>query len=1331
LEMLCHELIFSSRQLHFLHGVDPIPGDSWPTEATTCAAYIAEVTGNQNVHRLLSEGEEPRIMNLRCRFRLHENFPLKVDVAECPIERDYVAKCELSMQELLCKPEANIRRKKMPIKTPDSVTPLHFDMMQQLEQSWKLHQEDKVHELKLTPAASNVELYQARYLEVAAKRQLVFEYLQQALCTFPTGYGGRHACGFRLLKSANTHPTASMLDYAKIGGGEPEIIFSFNPFLSADSQHKVVDAAQSLLQLCVLEDKFTRLIYFSFRHQTAKLLQEIQVRRIWDVQQHPEWLLFEMEGGLQIRPIQYTVAKHIIDNPGSILQLNMGEGKTRVIVPMLALHWGDQKTLVRCHTLSTLLDEMTEFLHINLSGSILRRKVYIMPFTRDVKLSLDRVAVMQSSMAQCMMDRGLLLVAPEHRLSLHLKSLELHAKGENAICAALTKLASLPVQELYDESDEILRHKYQLIYAMGTPVALPDGEARWYAAQAVFRAIKHSPAARQLISDLNVSTQQVRRAERFPCIRLIPGEALDGIVEDLYATLGWCILEDPPYELKELGGLHKNKNHMQRCHTFVADSSSSINELPVKVREWESRTFLLALRGFLACGVMVHCLKKRHRVDYGVNESGKKRLAVPFRACDTPSERSEYGHPDMAIGLTILAYYYRGLTPDAVKNAFKLLLECGPAAQKDIYNSWFELSRPEMDTDQIESLDDVRKVDLSNEHQLLSLVEFYQFNMETINFWLNHCVFPSETTQFPQKIIGNAWHLADNRQGRANGFSGTNENHLVLPLQVKQNMQIKQLAATNGKMLELILDHPTYISISQVAWESVLNVAIDSSVDALIDCGALTAGASNVDIAAYLLERIPLGSFKGVIFFDSSQQAWCILDYRGQMPMAQSPIREHECFAFFDEARSRGSDLKLKENAVALLTLGPAITKDKLMQGAGRMRLLGRGQSIKICGYTEVTQKIKALQIARSNGSRSKKVSIKALMEWVLQNTAKATEDALPEWADQGMIFATCGTNPDDAFFDDVFTLQSFYSSAMHTKSATTVMHDSVETHMSRVHGTMSPEQSELKEGIIKFASEYGQEIQVIASALDEEYERELEREVEKEKEIEREISCQEPAQEKDWDSSMVFAAKSSAQLPITTCSLSDLLDTTYQLKGLTINWPDTLKCTSNFARTINSLDNTDDYLPLVDAVLIFWSSKVAKQKRSISELVLLSSREADRLLLKFWQHTGSLEQRRVSFVNFSCIKSCSAVPQMILNYPQNAECIDSCHHSSVAIQTFSGDTAYAEDAYDRVSEFLRHLCSTPGQSAMVARHLVQMRGHGNSYVRSDLDKILSNLVAV
>eukprot|EP00965_Chrysotila_dentata_P000285 9095-Pleurochrysis_carterae.AAC.1 len=63
-----------------------------------------------------------------------------------------------------------------------------------------------------------------------------------------------------------------------------------------------------------------------------------EVGREWSVREHPQWLVFEVEQRVQIRRTQHLVARFCIDNPGAITQLNMGEGKTRVILPMLVLH---------------------------------------------------------------------------------------------------------------------------------------------------------------------------------------------------------------------------------------------------------------------------------------------------------------------------------------------------------------------------------------------------------------------------------------------------------------------------------------------------------------------------------------------------------------------------------------------------------------------------------------------------------------------------------------------------------------------------------------------------------------------------------------------------------------------------------------------------------------------------------------------------------------------------------------------------------------------------------------------------------------------------------
>lgn len=71
---------------------------------------------------------------------------------------------------------------------------------------------------------------------------------------------------------------------------------------------------------------------------------------------------------------------------------------------------------------------------------------------------------------------------------------------------------------------------------------------------------------------------------------------------------------------------------------------------------------------------------------------------------------------------------------------------------------------------------------------------------------------------------------------------------------------------------------------------------------------------------------------------------------RRLLPKNQLLVQEADAFAIFDEPRCQGSDLKLNKTAMALLTIGPRMCKDKLMQATGCMRSLGQGQSLVIVG---------------------------------------------------------------------------------------------------------------------------------------------------------------------------------------------------------------------------------------------------------------------------------------------------------------------------------------------------------------------------------------------
>jgi hypothetical protein len=95
------------------------------------------------------------------------------------------------------------------------------------------------------------------------------------------------------------------------------------------------------------------------------------------------------------------VAQHLIDNPGAICQLNMGEGKTRIILPMLLLHFASQPVVVRLVLLPQLLAEAYAYMHACLCASSLARKLFLLPFHRDVHPDRQLLSAMRSALEHC------------------------------------------------------------------------------------------------------------------------------------------------------------------------------------------------------------------------------------------------------------------------------------------------------------------------------------------------------------------------------------------------------------------------------------------------------------------------------------------------------------------------------------------------------------------------------------------------------------------------------------------------------------------------------------------------------------------------------------------------------------------------------------------------------------------------------------------------------------------------------------------------------------------------------------------------------------------
>ena len=129
----------------------------------------------------------------------------------------------------------------------------------------------------------------------------------------------------------------------------------------------------------------------------------------------------------------------------TLLQVNMGEGKSSVIIPIAAAALADGKQLVRVVVPKALIAQMCETLTSRLGG-LPNRPIYHLPFSRAPKYdttyerNLDlKFGDLEQLMSQCVVEHGIVLLQPEHVVSLKLRSIEGQILGGQLMTDSLTK----------------------------------------------------------------------------------------------------------------------------------------------------------------------------------------------------------------------------------------------------------------------------------------------------------------------------------------------------------------------------------------------------------------------------------------------------------------------------------------------------------------------------------------------------------------------------------------------------------------------------------------------------------------------------------------------------------------------------------------------------------------------------------------------------------------------------------------------------------------------------------------------------------------------------
>jgi hypothetical protein len=610
------------------------------------------------------------------------------------------------------------------------------------------------------------------------------------------------------------------------------------------------------------------------------------------------------------------------------LQLNMGEGKSYVIVPLAAAALSDAQTLVRVIVLKSLSAQMFQLLVERLSG-LAQRRIFYVPFSRSLSVDSSKVRVYRDLMKECIDAKGILVVQPDHILSFKLMAVD-RQLSPRAEAAKDMRRAQLwfdsHTRDILDESDEILHVRYQLVYTVGLQRSLQGHPERWTTTQQVLSIVsKH--AARVMRDFPSHSEVSIRDSGTFPFIRVLHQTVGEELVQWIARDVTSGALENLSFDQASL----KVKRAVRR---FIATEKISNDCIRLVEDHYKDTTLwpgLLVLRGLLAYGILVYALKERRfRVDYGLHPK-RTMLAVPFRAKDMPSLRAEFGHPDVAVTLTCLSYYYTGLTHEQLLLCFELLLKQDAPALE--YESWVLGLQSVPD-----SLRQLSGINTESAEQFDDLQQLFASNKAVIDFYLSRVVFPKEAKAFPNKLTCSGWDLAQEKRHLTTGFSGTNDNRYLLPSSMVQH-DLDYQRSTNARVLSFLLrpENNCYRLLlpgqKVQAFISAL-IAEKPEVRVLLDVGAQMLELKNQDMAeAWLRAK---HDAQAAVFVNDDDELVVVSRDGTIEPLVSSPFAQQldQCIVYLDDAHTRGTDVKLPSGFRAAVTLGPKVTKDRLTQGS-------------------------------------------------------------------------------------------------------------------------------------------------------------------------------------------------------------------------------------------------------------------------------------------------------------------------------------------------------------------------------------------------------------
>lgn len=794
----------------------------------------------------------------------------------------------------------------------------------------------------------------------------------------------------------------------------PELLRTENPFLEDNDLLEINALVSKYLLIATHEQQRKRALDTLERLEKLESSTTVDLAAKLDLQQQlandlmaqhchdanspnpavvPHYLAFEYFAGVLLRPEQVMKIEEFLHggNLNIIMEMLMGFGKSKVLVPLLALLLKKALIIVppslfenvSSDTQRILQDAFGSTLHsLHFERSTTFTVTSLRNLLRNLTTAQERgeCNIMTSKSLQCLLLKFIEMTGKQFKefsaFTTADGTIELEWPEELQLMQKI--LNSFDVNAVIDEADSVLSVLRKICFSMGLRTSPPTFESATIAK--ILNLLYQNPtlkALARLESDPQpdpaapVLTEadydaRLKRPLAEAIVKIFAGNLDVNSPTHTKALADFSTtLSNPVNREKLVYYICRDQEHRSEGQAFYDAQNKEVREV-------------LSLASQVNGQFLAHTLTRVCSETYGVDSDSRSSIAVPFLATNKPSTNSQFANRNITMLYTFQAIVKKGISKKMVvaeieriqSQAMRELREEGAKITIEKTHAWrnFELLRGTIPIPLFNFKPD----------QLTALIDSLNASIESKMAFVDNIVIP-QLELYEEQSSCNPSNLSSFLPN-ACGFTGTLRNGGS----IHRKHTLRPASGIAAKTLEIIFrnSRDAIVTLNEQSTKQMLDQLSNTHYDVIIDAGGyFKQGSSNLEIA----REIAKYHNKHVVFYNSSGEQ-TITDGDHEMALSQSTVNENNRITFLDQDHTIGADVKYKRDAVGLVTVGRNMPESAYSQGSWRLRGLDKLQRIVSAISTDVQSMIK-----QANGNPSK-IRAEHIFHFTIANQAHAAK---------------------------------------------------------------------------------------------------------------------------------------------------------------------------------------------------------------------------------------------------------------------------------------------------------------------------------------------------